>query len=125
MPKGAFFKEDHYLEAIGRIICGIAPWIECEENGSDFEHSQKKYVTSLIVKTIDNITQTNSSDYINFAQSAQALVDTAYLAQGFLRSPILWNSLSKKIQERLILEILKTRKFNPGDNNWLLFASII
>lgn len=86
---------------------------------------QKKYVTSLIVKTIDNITQTNSSDYINFAQSAQALVDTAYLAQGFLRSPILWNSLSKKIQERLILEILKTRKFNPGDNNWLLFASII
>lgn len=125
MPKGAFFKEDQYLEAIGRIICGIAPWIECEENGSDFEHSQKKYVTSLIVKTIDNITQTNSSDYINFAQSAQALVDTAYLAQGFLRSPILWNSLSKKIQERLILEILKTRKFNPGDNNWLLFASII
>lgn len=42
MPKGAFFKEDQYLEAIGRIICGIAPWIECEENGSDFEHSPKK-----------------------------------------------------------------------------------
>lgn len=125
MPKGAFFKEDQYLEAIGRIICGIAPWIECKENGSDFEYSQKKYVTSLIVKTIDNITQTNSPDYINFAQSAQALVDTAYLVQGFLRSPILWHLLGKEIQERLILEILKTRKFNPGDNNWLLFASII
>ena len=26
MPKGTFFKEDQYLEALGRIICGIAPW---------------------------------------------------------------------------------------------------
>lgn len=125
MPKGTFFKEDQYLEALGRIICGIAPWIECTQSDSNFENTQKQYVTSLLVTTIGNITLPNSPDYINFTQSAQALVDTAYLAQGFLRSPILWHSLDKETQERLILEILKTRKFNPGDNNWLLFASII
>lgn len=125
MPKGAFFKEDQYLETLGRIICGIAPWIECEENNSEFENGQKQYVTNLIVQTIGNITQTSSLDYINFAQSAQSLVDTAYLVQGFLRSPALWQSLEKDVQKRLILEVLKTRQFKPGDNNWLLFASII
>lgn len=125
MPKGTFFKEDQYLEALGRIICGIAPWIECTQSDSDFENTQKQYVTSLLVKTMGNITQPSNPDYINFTQSAQTLVDTAYLAQGFLRSPILWHSLDKEIQERLILDILKTRQFNPGDNNWLLFASII
>lgn len=125
MPKGKFFKEDQYLEALGRIICGIAPWIECKESESDYEKERKQHVLNLLIKTFENITRTDSPDYICFTQSPQSLVDTAYLVQGFIRSPFLWQSLKKTTQEKLISEIAKTRCFNPCDNNWLLFASMI
>lgn len=53
-------------------------------------------------------------------------MDAAYLAQGLLRAPNnLWNKLDKETQERLITELKETRRIVPGNNNWLLFASMV
>jgi hypothetical protein len=52
-------------------------------------------------------------------------VDGAFLSLGFLRAPdALWEPLDNTTRQRLIKEIKGQRVIKPGDNNWLLFASI-
>lgn len=113
-----------YLEAVGRIICGIAPWLNLSTDNSNEGQLREKY-RILTIRAISNLVNPKANDYIDFGQGGQALVDAAYLSQGLLRAPNLWNALGNDTKERLLFEIKKTRKFNPPKNNWLLFASII
>ncbi len=124
MPKLNDSCEDQYLEAIGRVVCGVAPWIELK-GGDEQEVKQRSECRELLIKTLDNITRKGSKDYISFENSSQSLVDSAYLAQGLLRAPSLWMEIGGEIQQRLIVGLKSTRKFKPADNNWLLFSSMI
>ncbi len=117
--------EDQYLEAIGRVVCGIAPWIELQEVGDEEEMRQRAECRELVIKTLESITRQGSKDYISFTNSSQSLVDAAYLAQGFLRAPSLWAEIGGETQQRLIEGFKSTRKFKPCDNNWLLFSSMV
>lgn len=113
-----------YLEAIGRIVCGIGPWLNLPKDESEESKKREKY-RGLTIKAISNLVDPNANDYVDFSKGSQPLVDTAYLVQGFLRAPNLWNAMQPQAQERLLNEIKKTRKIRPPKNNWLLFASII
>lgn len=125
MPVYKGRNESQYLEAIGRIICGIGPWLNLDLHvDSKEEKIQRKY-KELSIKAISNIVNSKSCDYFDFGLNGQALVDAAYLCQGVLRAPKLWNSLNKEVQENFIIEIKKTRQVNPSKNNWLLFVSMV
>ncbi|GAA4819497.1 DUF2264 domain-containing protein [Litoribaculum gwangyangense] len=113
-----------YLEAVGRLVCGIAPWLNLP-NGPSKEGNLRSNYSQLTVKAIGNLVNPKSKDYVDFGTGAQALVDAAYLSQGLLRAPNLWRALGNEIQKKLLFEIKKTRKFQPPKNNWLLFASMI
>ena len=63
---------------------------------------------------------------MEFSYKRQPLVDAAYLAQGMLRAPVqLWEKSSQEVKDNLIAALKLTRSIKPGENNWLLFASMV
>lgn len=114
-----------HLEAVGRLVCGIAPWLELGPDDSPEGKLRKKYL-DLTLKGITNGVNPESPDYLIFGKPSQPLVDAAFLAQGLLRAPNqLWKNLDKTTQERLITELKRSRAIRPGQSNWLLFASMV
>lgn len=75
-----------YLEAVGRTVCGIAPWLELGEDDTPEGQLRKKYI-ELTVKGISNAVNPSSPDYLIFGEPSQPLVDAAFLAEGLLRAP--------------------------------------
>lgn len=114
-----------YLEAVGRLICGISPWLELGPDNTPEGKLREKYI-HLAVKGLKNAVNPKSPDYLVFGEPYQPLVDAAFLAQGLLRAPNqLWGKMDKQAQEWMITELKRSRAIKPWDNNWLLFASTI
>lgn len=116
-----------YLEALGRTICGIAPWLELGPDSTE-EGKLREKMIQLSLAAITNAVDSTSSDFLRFTANrhAQPLVDAAFLAEGLLRAPNqLWGRLSETAQQNLIRELKNSRSIKPYESNWLLFASII
>jgi len=114
-----------HLEALGRTVCGIAPWLELDADTSDEGKLREKYL-QITLKALKNAVDSTSPDFIGFTIDRQNLVDAAFLAEGFLRAPgKLWGGLDKKTQELMIQSMLATRMFKPVESNWLLFSATI
>lgn len=115
-----------YLEALGRTICGIAPWLELPEDLTTEDGRMRKELLDLAITGIRNAMDTTSRDYISFAVGYQALVDAAHLAQGLMRAPKnLWGGLDEKTQQRIIYEMKATRAVRPNVSNWLMFTAMV
>lgn len=112
-----------HLEAVGRLTCGIAPWLELGIDETSEGKMREEYIT-LIQKGLINICNPQSEDYLVFDEGTQPLVDVAFLAQGILRAKTaIWEPLNEK--ELVINAFLKTRSIIPYNNNLLLFASMV
>lgn len=114
-----------YLEAFGRLLCGIAPWLE----SGPVESSEAKLRVQHAEwsrAAIDAATEPKSPDFMNFNKGAQPVVDAAFLAQAVLRARVeLWEKLDSRTQRNLVKALQSTRVIRPGFNNWLLFSAII
>ncbi|WP_449440702.1 DUF2264 domain-containing protein [Pedobacter steynii] len=65
------------------------------------------------------------ADLLNFSKDYQPIVDSAYLAQAFLRAPVaLWQPLDSLTKQRIIASFKSLRNRKPFNSNWLLFGSI-
>jgi hypothetical protein len=64
---------------------------------------------------------------MNFSRGGQPLVDTAFLAQGFLRAPkVLWEPLEPRVKSQVIAALKSSRKIGrPKGNNWVMFAATV
>ena len=114
-----------YLEAVGRLVCGIAPWLELGPDNTPEGQLRAQYI-DLTVKGLTNAVNPSAPDYLDFDLGSQALVDAAFLAQGLLRAPTqLWGRFDKVTKTRMIAELKRSRKIRPNENNWLLFASTV
>ena len=114
-----------YLEAVGRTVCGMAPWLELGADDTPEGQLRKKYI-ELTVKGISNAVNPSSPDYLIFGEPSQPLVDAAFLAEGLLRAPKqLWGNLSASARKRVVTELKRSRAIKPNESNWLLFASIV
>lgn len=114
-----------YLEALGRLVEGIAPWIE---NGPDDgpEGLLRAKYQQLALESISNGVNPDSPDYLNFNDGRQPLVDAAFLAHGLLRAPEqLWGKLDADTQRRIIDEMKSTRIIKPSESNWLFFSAMV
>lgn len=106
-----------YLEAFGRLMAGIAPWLE--------QDKPEPWI-KLAQQALDAATDPQSPDYLNFHQGTQPLVDSAFLAQGILRAPtVLWKSLDARVKKNVIAALKSSRAIKPHENNWLLFAAMV
>jgi hypothetical protein len=116
-----------YLEAFGRTMAGIAPWLEL---GPD--HTQEGQLRASLIKQALKATaqavNPAGPDYLNFTgkEDAQLLVDGAFLAHAFIRAPKqLWEPLPAYVKQQVINGLKSLRHITPGYNNWLLFSAII
>jgi len=122
---GADEKPSTYLEAVGRLLAGIAPWLE-SESGNKKEQNLREQYRGLALKSIANIVDPSSDDYLFDHMEPQMLVDAAFLAHAFLRAPKkLWQALSVNAQENVINCFIATREVKPYYSNWLLFSTMI
>lgn len=115
-----------HLEAVGRLLCGIAPWLELGPDNTPEGKLREKYI-KMTLKGLSNAVDPSSPDYLVFGgPQYQPLVDAAFLAEGLIRAPKqLWGRMDKKTQERLVTELKRSREIKPWNNNWLLFASMV
>lgn len=114
-----------HLEAVGRLVCGIAPWLELGPDNTPEGQLRDKYI-KLTVKGLKNAVNPDSPDYLVFGKPYQPLVDAAFLAQGLLRAKTqLWDNLDPQAKEWMIAEFKRSRNIKPWENNWLLFASMV
>ena len=113
-----------YLEAFGRTLCGVAPWLEVDDPADPLKEKYR----DMARKGLANAVNPNSSDHMEFDNSKgrQPLVDAAYLAQGILRAPVqLWQLLPDSDKANLVRALKASRTIQTHENNWLLFSSMV
>jgi hypothetical protein len=114
-----------HLEALGRLLDGIAPWLETPQQDAQEEALRLRYA-ELVRLAIDAATDPHSPDYCNFSYSFQPIVDAAFLAQALLRAPgELRAKLEPRVRKQLADALKLTRTRKPKANNWLLFSAMI
>jgi hypothetical protein len=114
-----------HLEALGRLLAGIAPWLELGADQSD-EGRARGAMADLARKAIDRAVDPASRDFLNFTRGGQPLVDAAFLAHGLLRARrTLVEALDARTARNLVTALESTRVITPGYNNWLLFSAMV
>jgi hypothetical protein len=114
-----------HLEALGRLIAGISPWIELPADDTAEGRLRLQYA-DLARRAIGRAVDPASPDFLNFTRERQPLVDAAFLAQGLLRAPrTLRDALDAETKRNLIAALESTRTIVPGYNNWLLFSATV
>jgi hypothetical protein len=114
-----------YLEAFGRLLDGIAPWLEVELAPGAEADLQKRY-RRLAQRAMAQAVDPASPDFLNFNQGQQCLVDAAFLAQAVVRAPrALWEELGARTRQQMVRALESTRAIRPFFNNWLLFSGMV
>ncbi len=119
-PHGNAADRSHYtyLEALGRLLTGISPWLESADNTQHYGDLARQAIASAV--------DPSSPDYMNFNRGTQPVVDAAFLALAILRAPTeLWEKLDSAAKPKLVEALRATRVIRPGFNNWLLFSATI
>lgn len=117
-----------HLEALGRLLCGLAPWLELEskapESGTESERHSRAAFAAQAREAIALATDPASPAFLNFERGGQPLVDAAFLAQALLRAPqTLWEPLDATAKANVVSALRRSGVITPGFNNWLLFAA--
>jgi hypothetical protein len=106
-----------HLEAFGRLLAGIAPWIES---------GAAPVYPPLALQALDRAVDPKSPDFMNFTRERQPLVDAAFLVQGLLRAPkTLLSPIDGATKKNLIAALESTRVITPAFSNWLLFSAMV
>lgn len=112
-----------YLEAFGRTLSGIAPWLNLE-GGPNEEAALRKQYREWAVKAVANAVNPQSKDYMTWA-GGQPLVDASFFALGLIRCPWLWEHLSDSTKQQTVAALRLSRNTVPVYSNWILFSGMI
>ncbi|HVX66542.1 MAG TPA: DUF2264 domain-containing protein [Bryobacteraceae bacterium] len=114
-----------HLEALGRLLAGIAPWLEAPLESGAERDMQQRYA-QLARQALRSATDPASPDFLNFHEGSQPLVDCGFLSQAILRAPReLYAKLELPARRNLAAALASARIITPGFNNWLLFAATV
>jgi hypothetical protein len=114
-----------HLEALGRLLAGIASWLEVTLDVGPEQVVQQRY-RDLARAAIAQGADPKSPDYLNFHEGGQALVDSAFLGQAILRAPTeLWKKLDGTARRNLAAAMASSRAITPGFNNWIMFSATV
>jgi len=123
---GADRRSVSHLEAIGRLVAGIAPWIELDSTDDPAEARLRAQYADLARRAIGRAVDPASPDFLNFTRDRQPLVDAVFLAHGLLRAPrALRTALDPVAKRHLVAALESTRPILPAYSNWLLFSATV
>jgi hypothetical protein len=118
-------REYTYLEALGRVLVGISPWLESggrEGKEGELRTRYASHAREAIAAAVDPA----SPDFMNFNRGSQPVVDSAFLALALLRAPTeLWKNLPSGTKAQLIKALQSSRVIRPSFSNWLLFSATV
>lgn len=118
-------KKVTYMEAFGRLMAGIAPWLALPDDDTE-EGKMRRQLHEWALKAYANAVDPNSSDCLLWSGEGQAMVDAAYIAESFLRAyDALWEPLDQTTKDRYIKNFTNIRHIDPPYTNWLLFSALI
>ncbi len=119
-------KKVTYMEAFGRLMAGISPWLALPDDDTD-EGQKRRQLREWALSAYRHAVDPESPDRLLWeGASTQPLVDAAYVAESFMRAPdATWNQLDSVTQKRYIECFKGLRKMHPAYNNWLLFRGMI
>ncbi|WP_207531911.1 DUF2264 domain-containing protein [Desertivirga arenae] len=112
-----------YLEAFGRTLSGIGPWLNLE-GGSKEELALREQYRIWALKALSNAVNPSSKDYMQWT-GGQPLVDASFMAFGLIRCPWLWQNSSDTVKKQVVEAFKATRETVPVYTNWLLFSGMI
>ncbi len=115
-----------HLEAFGRLLAGMAPWLAVAGLDAAEGDRQRQFI-GLAQASLAVATDPAAPDFLNFHTGAQPLVDTAFMAQAILRAPkVLWEPLDARTREQVIAALKSSRLIKtPASNNWVMFAATV
>jgi len=123
--EGAGRRSVSHLEAFGRLLTGLAPWLELPAEGTPEGRVRARYA-DLARRAVAVAVDPSSADALNFTKDRQPLVDAAFLAQGLLRAPrALREGLDAATRANLVRALESTRVIVPAFSNWLLFTATV
>ena len=114
------------LEAFGRTLMGISPWLELVGASGEEAKLRERY-RRTVRECISAAVDPDSPDLMNFSEGyGQSLVDAAFLADAVVRAPAeLSEKLDGDTRKRLISALMSTRKFQADGSNWVLFPAAV
>jgi hypothetical protein len=114
-----------HLEAIGRLLAGLAPWLALPA-ADTAEGRTRARLLDLARQAIAQAVDPASPDALNFTTDRQPLVDAAFLAHAVVRAPAaLGEALDAATRARLVAALESTRVITPAFSNWLLFSAMV
>ena len=119
-----------HMEAFGRLLCGLAPWLELE-SGDTAEGALRRRYAQVALEAIAAAVDPASPDYLwappgELQPPDQLLVDTAFFAHALLRAPRkLIGGMAPGVRRMTAELLLRSRVITPGANNWLLFSAMV
>ena len=118
-------QEYAHLEAVGRLLAGIAPWLELGADPTT-EGATRRRLAEQARQGLRHGTDPSSPDFFNFTRGGQPLVDAAFLAHAIVRAPTeLWEKLDATTRRQVADALRSTRAILPGPSNWLLFSAMV
>ena len=117
-------KKVAYMEAFGRLLAGLAPWLNLPDDDTP-ESAKRKQLREWTRKAIINAVDPKSPDRLGWENGGQTLVDGAYVVEGLYRGyDSLWVPLPQETKNLYIKEIQGLRRYDPPYTNWLLFVAM-
>jgi hypothetical protein len=114
-----------YLEAFGRLMAGMAPWLELGKDPTAEGKLRAKYL-DLAHQSLAAAVDSKSPDFMNFSSGGQPVVDAAFLSHALLRAPKEFlSNIESNTKANLVKALQSTRVITPGYNNWLLFSAMV
>lgn len=114
-----------HLEAFGRTMAGIAPWLALGPDATPEGKLRARYIT-MARKGLVMATDPASPDRMNFSKGGQPLVDAAFLSQALICAPEqLWTPLKDEEKAMVLAALKETRGIKPPESNWLLFSALV
>lgn len=113
------------LEAFGRSLLGLAPWLELEGLEGEEARLQSRYREKAL-NCLAMVSDPASPDFMNFCRGGQPLVDAAFLAHALVRAPkSLAGSLPEKARRDLVNALISSRQITACNTNWLFFTAMV
>jgi hypothetical protein len=114
-----------HLEALGRLLAGIAPWLQLPADDTAEGRTRARFA-DLARRAIAQAVDPASPDALNFTTDRQPLVDAAFLAHAIVRAPrALGDELEATTRRRLVAALESSRVTRPAFSNWLLFTAMV
>lgn len=116
------------LEAFGRTVLGISPWLAAKGLPPE-EEALRSETASLARAALARAVEPGGPDRMDFLDSGdsiQPIVDAAFLAAGLLNAwDELWEKSTPETRGNLLDAMRQIRRKKPCRSNWLLFGAAV